>query len=369
MFKPQEIDSFIQQSTTAPDKALAEILEEMDSWEPLFDSSLATASNTTATATATTNLNFAVQDDHDLTPFQILHNQVQFENDFGIDNPNSRFALDLVSPFPTPLPTPVNIIDDPIINFLSYPKVDQQSSQDFSPPILPSQTSDILHQIPYPDPCSIWNLSLPPWQPSPLDQPHIQPTDYSTCQDPILSASLLTPYPISTPITEIKAPQECYFYNNNGSYPLEYSAIGADTYTKSLLRETEAVSSTMDLSKKTETGVGFDFLQPSWSPYSPSSSSSSSSSFSTLSLSSPSCYYSTSILPPSPSPSTASHSSSSKPTVSSKPVRKTPYPLKFYIMEPYKHTTAKVDRRSFNSCKELKQARARASESRYRNDI
>ncbi|ORZ13450.1 hypothetical protein BCR41DRAFT_355793 [Lobosporangium transversale] len=50
-------------------------------------------------------------------------------------------------------------------------------------------------------------------------------------------------------------------------------------------------------------------------------------------------------------------------TVQSTPISNTtirkPFPPKFYIMEPYKHSTAKIDRRSFNSRKELKQAQAR----------
>ncbi|KAI1318559.1 hypothetical protein EDD11_006249 [Mortierella claussenii] len=62
---------------------------------------------------------------------------------------------------------------------------------------------------------------------------------------------------------------------------------------------------------------------------------------------------------PSPSSLTTPSSPLSSSTPGTSIPTKTITPQKFYIMEPYRHSNKKIDRRSFNSRKELKHARAR----------
>ncbi|KAG0015554.1 hypothetical protein BGZ80_009790 [Entomortierella chlamydospora] len=98
MSQSQEIEANIQ--STVLNNAVAEFLQDMNSWDHINDCTQAVVPNIIREDNHhghhhnnSSRFNIAGQDE--LTSFRILRSQVQLENDLGIDNSGSAFALDL----------------------------------------------------------------------------------------------------------------------------------------------------------------------------------------------------------------------------------------------------------------------------------
>ncbi|KAF9169876.1 hypothetical protein BGX20_009729 [Mortierella sp. AD010] len=290
-----------------------------------------------------------------------------------------------------------------------------QMPQEILAPVVPSQASSSSVQLQYSDPSASWTVSSSPLLPTPdlplLQQtPHTEylnmPSQMHQYQDPTAQVPLSTSYPPSNSTTKISAdvvpvmnpllePQ--YLYNNDNPNLLDYLTItttAATTTTttttassgavNSLPNEPVVVSPAPDIKHLFPPSLCSSFPQlslspslPPTSPWSPSLPPSSSSCLqpqpTVTAVAAAAATATTTAATATATAATTtkttkiaeiSCSANSKSIITTQnPTRPTPYPVRFYIMEPYQHSTTKVDRRSFNSCKELKQAKAKALES------
>ncbi|KAF9116599.1 hypothetical protein BGX27_001008 [Mortierella sp. AM989] len=185
----QETNPYTQR--VASNKAMEEFLVEMDNWDYIDTSAL-----TCELTGVNDSFNLASQDE--VTPFQLLRSQVQLEIELGIDNPSSRFALDLISA-PTLLspatPAPIGVLAANSVFFTSSescslrdPQVNYGSSQlqlqEIPAPVVPSQG---CQSVP-------WGL---PWQPylnSPLPTPALSQTFSASTAETHLNVPVMNPF-------------------------------------------------------------------------------------------------------------------------------------------------------------------------------
>ncbi|GJJ68942.1 hypothetical protein EMPS_01288 [Entomortierella parvispora] len=173
---------------------------------------------------------------------------------------------------------------------------------------------------------------------SPRSASHQGPSSWST--GPACMALALTPSPLSSP-----APMPMITPSDLTALPYDYFPClpQSDASTMSSLSlPTSPFSDWTSISSSPYSSMPMDTHEPASSLFSPLP----------FPTSSPLSSQSASQLSPSPSLSSSKNSKMNPVSSSS--------PTEFFIMHPYQHSDKKIDRRSFNSRKELKHAQAQA---------
>ncbi|KAF9436814.1 hypothetical protein BGZ76_002896 [Entomortierella beljakovae] len=309
-------------------REVEDFLEEMDRWDNIDTSQ----QDTTSTATSAC----------EMTPFVVLFNRIQLEDELGINNFGSRFALDLVTT-PT-IPSDIlsktprrYAIPDPGVLLQACHEQPYSWPQEIIAPVVPSQATGIklLSPSPYTTEISpqLWGSS--------------SAMDYITFkQSPYYMPSPLyeTPFAMLNGVHTLDLPwTPLYSHDIYNIDDLEFKTTFKENLYASQLpsphcNDTTSMFSVIPLENEATSILAPTLQSLSDSPVSES-----------IKLRKLAFRSSTRKF--------AAAEGSSKSVTSKRLAQR---PKRFYILEPYQYSDDKVDRRSFNSRKELKQAQAQA---------